>query len=151
MTLNKTIIILLAIGIVLCTAGCIEQSISDKQLSREMQLFLDTPADPANEDILTPEERAIVKSFEIYRNTIKVHLADDSAQEMRKPISRKIVKVFGLASREMGLLQPTYYLELYVSLVVDNERGVFKVADARFENMSERVYVEEYAATRSRR
>ncbi len=120
-------------------------------LLEEMQAFMDIPPDPDNEKLLTSEERAIIEDIDIYRNIIKVQLVPDSAQEHRKPIAGKMVEHFGRTARDLEVLYPVYYLELRVSLEVDGERSNFHIADARFENMSERVIVEEYAETRSTR
>ncbi|HDS30045.1 MAG TPA: hypothetical protein ENN67_03290 [Firmicutes bacterium] len=151
MKITRYIVVSILSGLVLFSLGCVKQTLTDKQLLQEIQIFLDTPYDPDNPDLLTPEERSYVSSYSIFHNILKVQLVDDTPQEFRKPIAAKMVKHFALTRRELGVLEQVYRLQLFVRLEVDRERSNFHIADARFENRTERVIVEEYAATRSRR
>ncbi len=151
MTITRWFLAFALLSLILCTCGCLKKSLTDEMLMEEMQAFIDTPPDPNNEKLLTVEERAIIEGIEIFHNILKVQLVPDSVSEYRKPIAGKMVEHFGRTARDLEMLNPVYYLELRVSIVVDGERSNFHIADARFENMSERVYVEEYAETRSRK
>lgn len=142
--------------ILLCTAvsflsfGCVKKTITDERIIAAVQAFLDAPPDPANENALTAEERAAIESFEVFKNTCKVQLVEGTPDNMWEQIGRKIVKVFAQANRDAGVLEVSYYVELYIMAEFENKKENFKVASIRLENASDRVYPELFSPTRRR-
>ncbi len=137
-------IVLLLLGLILCTCGCLRKTLTDEAIIDAVQAYLDTPPDPAGENLLTAEEHAVIQGFQIYRNIIKVQLVDDTEQPFWRPVGKKLARVFGLACREAGQYEHQYLVELRVRTEVDGRVGNFKIADVTFDNQSEQVIVELY-------
>ena len=134
---------------ILFSAGCIQKTITDKVILDDIDLFLATPPDPSNPDLLTAEERSAVESYEVYREKIKIHLVQGSDEQLWKSIGSKMVKRFAVACRNASVLEVEYLAQMYI--VAEDNKGEFKalVGDINFENNSDRVRVEMYKPLRS--
>lgn len=144
---SRQALTLLVVAVLICIPGCIRQTITDKQIAESVKAFLDAPPDPSDENALTTEERAAIDSFEIYRSTLKLQLAEGTDMPIREPVGRKVVRAFALACRDAGKLEMAYVVQLYIREVVEDKKGNFLVGEIRFQNASERVYVEMYKPT----
>jgi hypothetical protein len=135
------VVFLVAVSILFC--GCPKKSYSDNRLVEGVQAFLDTPPDPSNPDLLTPEERATITNFEIYRNIVKVHLAEGTASNFWEPIGKKMVKVFAAKNRELTILSESYYAELFIpGTYNDRKYDDLYIGAVRLQNASDRTYPE---------
>jgi hypothetical protein len=135
--------ILLALAVLSLTCGCVKKTMTDEKLIVGVQAFLDTPADPADPTLLTPEERAAIVSFEIYRTTVKIKLSEGTNEKMWTPIGTKIVKVFGKVSRDANILSDSYFAELYIpGTYKDKHEDNLYIGAIRMQNSTDRTYPE---------
>ena len=140
--LRIALILLLSVLLAI-SVGCVKTTITDQRLVDGVQKYLDTPADPNNPDLLTAEERSAVLSFEIYRNTVKIKLAEGTSDKLWKPIGTKIVKVFAKANRDMNLLSDSYLAELYIpGTFKDKKMDNLYIGAIRLQNSSDRTFPE---------
>lgn len=143
-------LILLIIATLVTCFGCLRKTITDTQIAENVQGYLDAPADPANEDALTAEERAAIEEFTVFHEKIKVQLVMETEQIMWEPIGRKMVRAFALACRASSVYETNYYCELWIEAEVEGEEDNFLVGELRFQNSSERIYADMYNPSRSR-
>lgn len=143
----KFVLVVLMAAIALCSTACVKKTITDQRVIDQMQAFLDAPPDPANPDLLTPEERAVIESFTIYKSTIKVQLVEETDKAFWEPIGRKIAKEFAAVNREAKLLEVAYVVELFMKATIEGTTKNFKVGNIRIENASDRIYPEFYSPT----
>jgi hypothetical protein len=108
-----------------------------------VQAFLDTPPDATKPELLTPEERAGIASFEVYRSTVKLYLVEGTAETLWTPIGKKVVKIFAKANRDASLLSDSYYAELYIpGDFGDKHYDRLYIGAVRLQNASDRTYPE---------
>ena len=143
-------LILLIIAILVTSFGCLRKTITDNRIAESVQAYLDAPADPANEDALTPEERAAIKDFTVFHEKIKVQLVPETEQTMWETIGKKMVRAFAMACRDSSVYETNYYCELRIEAEVEGEEDNFLVGELRFQNSSERIYADMYNPSRSR-
>jgi hypothetical protein len=135
--------ILLALAILSVSSGCLKKTMTDEKLIASVQAYLDTPADPSKPDLLTPEERAAILSFEIYKTTIKIKLAEGTSDKMWSPLGTKVVKVFAKANRDANMLSDSYFAELFIpGMFKDKHEDNLYIGAIRLQNASDRVYPE---------
>ena len=139
---------LVVIGAILLCPACLRKSITEKQIAQAVQAYMDAPADPSDDNALTAEERAAIESFDVYRNKLKLQLAEGTDPEMREPVGKKMVRAFALACRGVGKFEVSYVVELYTRETIDNKKSNFLVGEIRFDNASERIYPEMYKPIR---
>ena len=138
----------LFIGLIFIATGCLRPSITDDRISQTVQAFMDSPPDPSNEKALTAEERAVIESFTIYRNTIKVQLVRDTDRSFWEPVGAKMTNSFAYACRDVNFLQSSYFGELYIIAVFDEKDENFLIGKFTFNNSSERITPELYSPSR---
>lgn len=144
---NFRVLLVCAMSLVL-VSGCLQKSITDDQITNSVQGFLDTPPDPSNANLLTVEERAVVESFTIYKNIIKIQLVEGTERTYWEPAGKKVVRAFALACRAADVLEVQYLGELRVYAELEGSRSNFLIGDIRFENNGDRVYAEMYSISR---
>jgi hypothetical protein len=139
----RLVLILWFLCIAVIFNGCIQKTITDQRLIDAMQAYLDSAPDPTNDALLTPEERATVTTFEIYKNIIKVHLVEGTPTTMWDPVGRKIVKIFAKANRDVSILNDSYYVELFIpGMLNDQHHDNLYIGNMRLQNASDRVFPE---------
>jgi hypothetical protein len=147
----RQVLVLLLVGLVVLSAGCLRKTITDRQIEEKVKAFIDSSPDASDENSLTAEEKASVERFNIVRNTIKVQLVEGTDQAMWSPIGSKMTRAFAVACREARKFQPSYYCELWIVAQVEGKSDNFQVAEVTFNNQSERINVELYSPSRRRR
>jgi hypothetical protein len=140
----RNVIILVLLGLVITSMGCVKKTITDDRVLAAVQAFVAAEPDATNEKSLTAEEKAAIKSVEVYKNTVKVFLGDDTPEALWEPIGRKVVKTFGQAERDAGMLEVAYNAELHMMATFQGKKQSFKVGDFRLENASDRVFPQLY-------
>jgi hypothetical protein len=146
----RHVLILIMVAILVAGFGCLRKTITDTQIEESVQAYLDAPADPADEHSLTPEERAAVEGFRVFHEKIKVQLVAGTEQTMWEDIGRKMVRAFAMACRDASVYETNYYCELRIEAEVEGETDNFLVGELRFQNSSERIFVDMYNPSRSR-
>jgi hypothetical protein len=136
----------LIIVLVGMTCGCLRSSFTDKKIAETIQLFLDSGPDPSDEHALTVEERAVIESFVIYRNTLKIKLVDGTEQPFWTPVGLKTTRVFAYACRDADFLNNAYYGDLYLNVEIDDDIKKVLVGRFTFNNSSERIETELFSA-----
>jgi hypothetical protein len=124
--------------------GCVKNTPTDNRIIVAVQTFLDTPADPGKPDLLTPDERASIENFEVYKNTVKVHLKENTSEPSWSSIGSKVVKVFAKTERGLQIYDVSYICELYMPATFNEKKKVYKVGNIRLENATDRIYPELY-------
>jgi len=143
-------LILLIIAVLLTNFGCLRKTITDKKIEESVQEYLNAPPDPSDEFSLTAEERAAVEDFTVFHDKIKVQLKRDTPQPMWEQIGKKMVRAFAMACRDASQYETNYYGQLRIEAEVEGQEGNFLVGEFRFQNASERIFVDLYSPSRSR-
>lgn len=144
---NRTIILFIFLALLVTVTGCVKTSATDQSVIDEVQVFLDTPADPSNPDLLTVEERARIEGFTITHNIVKTMLVQETDQIMWEVIGRKMVTAYAEACRRNNVLESAYYGQIFIDAEFEGKIENFMVGDFLYHNRNDRIEVQLYNPT----
>jgi len=144
----KTALALFLIAVVALSTGCIRKSETERRIVEDFQTYLDSPYDTADENSLTAEERAVIEGFTVYRNILKIQLAQETEQTMVEPIAEKTITKFAFICRGYTYLETQYVGEIRMMAEVNDKVDNFLIAEITFQNRSDRTNLQEYNPSR---
>lgn len=146
----QPVLICIAFILILISSGCLRTSPTNEAVIAHVQAYLDAPADPSDVNALTVEERAVIESFRMVHNIVKVQLVEGTDHAMWETLGKKITRTFSLACRREGYLEPSYVGQLFILAEVEGETDNFKVGEFTFLNRNDRIEWNLFNPTRSR-